>query len=42
MAVAETEPYLPLGDFEDLAAWASTVLLVKVVSKDGRVGWGET
>ena len=42
MAVAEVEPYLLSGGSEDPAAWASTVLLVKVVTKDGRVGWGET
>jgi len=42
MVVAETEPYLLSGGSEDPAAWASTVLLVKVVTRYGRVGWGET
>ncbi len=42
MAVAEVEPYLLSGGAEDPAPWASSVLLVKVVTKDGRVGWGET
>ena len=41
--ISEVEPvilYNPKSD--DPAPWASYMVLVKVVTKDGRVGWGET
>ena len=41
-AIADVEPYLLYGGGEDPAPWSSAVLLVKVVTKDGRTGWGET
>ena len=41
--VSEVEPvilYNPRSD--EPAPWASYMVLVRVVTKDGRVGWGET
>ncbi|MGC8570835.1 MAG: enolase C-terminal domain-like protein [Caldivirga sp.] len=41
--ISEVEPYIVYKPGEEGSApWASYVMLVKVITKDGRVGWGET